>query len=82
LEGLLFSLICHFGVKTMMHNSENSQYPNASKCFQIAKTLQNSENSFLVSGTLSYYAQHYANVFRTQRAMLVSPSTVRRVWLL
>jgi len=49
---LLFSLVCLFSVKTVQ-NSENSQYPNASKCFQIAKTVQNSENSFLVSGTLS-----------------------------
>jgi|AntAceMinimDraft_12_1070368.scaffolds.fasta_scaffold97649_1 hypothetical protein len=49
----LFSLICLFSVKTVQ-NSENSQYPNASKCFQIAKTVQHSENSFLVSGTLSY----------------------------
>jgi hypothetical protein len=52
LEVLLFSLICLFSVKTVQ-NSENSQYPNASKCFQIAKTVQNSENSKLVSGTLS-----------------------------
>ena len=56
LEVLLFSLICLFSVKTVQ-NSENSQYPNASKCFQIAKTVQNSENSFLVSGTLSYKFQ-------------------------
>jgi len=40
LEVLLFSLICLFSVKTVQ-NSENSQYiyPNASKCFQIAKTV-------------------------------------------
>ena len=58
LEVLLFSLICLFSVKTVQ-NSENSQYPNASKqrkqsvskCFQM---LPNSENSFLVSGILSY----------------------------
>jgi len=56
LEVLLFSLICLFSVKTVQNSSENSQYPNASKCFQIAnKTVQNSENnSKLVSGTLSY----------------------------
>jgi len=52
LEVLLFSLICLFSVKTVQ-NSENSQYPNACKCFQIAKTVRNSENSKLVSGTLS-----------------------------
>ena len=34
----LFSLICLFSVKTVQ-NSENSQYPNASKCFQIAKRV-------------------------------------------
>jgi hypothetical protein len=38
-------------------NSENSEPPhasktNASKCFQMAKTVQNSENSFLVFITL------------------------------
>jgi len=38
LEVLLFSLICLFSVKTVQ-NSENSQYPNASKRFQIAKTV-------------------------------------------
>ena len=54
LEVLLFSLICLLSVKTVQ-NSENSQYPNASKCFQIAKTVQNSENSKLVSGTLPYH---------------------------
>jgi len=47
LEVLLFSLsVCLFSVETVQ-NCENRQYPNASKCFQIAKTvLQNSENSF------------------------------------
>jgi hypothetical protein len=43
----------------MVQNSENSQYPNASKCFQIAKTVQNSENSKLVSGTLSYVTTYF-----------------------
>jgi hypothetical protein len=66
LEVLLFSLICLFSVKTVQ-NSENSQYPNASKRFQIAKTVQNSENSKLVSGTLSQLCYIY-RLHRTLKA--------------
>jgi len=56
LEAWLLSLIGLFSIKSAQ-NCENSQLLDASKCFQLTKTVENSENSFLVSITLSSRAQ-------------------------
>jgi len=70
-----------FSVKTVQ-NSENSQYPNASKCFQISKTVQNSENSFLVSGTFvinleAFYFWKHLEVLLFSLICLFSVKTVQ-----
>jgi hypothetical protein len=70
LEAYLFSLLCLFSVNTVQ-NSENSELPDASKCFQTAKTVQMSYKTVSWSQSL-----RHTRVYGFQNMVLI-----RGFWL-
>jgi len=54
-----------------VQNSEISELPNASKCFQMAKTVHNRESGFVVAITLSHSITTLERAFETSSLLLL-----------